>query len=90
MYSRFTQVVAVTVLFVIAVSLTPLCRGQDFYTENFQLTHYSGGATYQLHVYIPETLYSYYNQFNINERGITGTGDFEKFVTPYAVEPIAD
>jgi hypothetical protein len=71
----------------ILLSTTSLTKAQD-YTVSYQLlNHPNGNITYELNVAIPETLHQYYTE----KTHISATSnDFAKFVTPYALQPIAD
>ena len=79
-------VIAITVLLTFSY-LIPFCLSQN-YSSSYQLLNEPDGSTvYGLNVTVQQTLYEYY-------RGQTHTlssdQDFAKFVTPYALEPIAD
>src|SRR4030042_1615581 len=64
-----------------------LGTAQD-YTISYQLlNHPEGNVTYELNVAIPETLHEYYVEKNHRS---ASSSDFPKFVTPYALQPIAD
>ncbi len=57
-------------------------------TISFQLLNEpDGDETYQLNVTVPQSLYEYYVG---RKHGLSTPDDFPKFVTPYALKPIAD
>jgi hypothetical protein len=71
----------------ILLSTISLTTAQD-YTVSYQLlNHPNGNVTYELNVAIPETLHQYYMEKN---HVSASSNDFAKFVTPYALQPIAD
>lgn len=58
------------------------------YQSVFRLTGYPGGSVkYSLTVSVTSSLYNYYESQNHN---LVTSADFAKFITPYAVKPIAD
>jgi hypothetical protein len=58
-----------------------------YYTNTYWLLDYSDGETnYQLNISVTSNLYEYYN----NKNHKIELNDFGKFVTPYALKPIAD
>jgi hypothetical protein len=78
-----TAIVVVFALF----SMLPLSFAQD-YTSSFKLMDKQGeNAGYTLNVVVPETLLQYYEE---KSHRISVPADFTKFVTPYALQPIAD
>lgn len=58
------------------------------YTTSYQLLNQPDGKiTYELNVAVPETLREYYLEKNHRS---ASSSDFSKFVTPYALKPMAD
>ena len=58
------------------------------YTLSFMLqAHVGSSQIYQLNVTIPKQLYEYYT---VKDHSALTVDDFAKFVTPYALKPIAD
>ncbi|MBX5327768.1 Ig-like domain repeat protein [Candidatus Bathyarchaeota archaeon A05DMB-5] len=58
------------------------------YVQSYQLLNHPNGSTYyRLNVVIPQSLYDYYTE---KSHSASSINDFAKFVTPYALEPIAD
>ncbi len=79
---------AVVVIVLAAFSFGSAQNQPVNYTASFQLlNHPDGDVSYQLNVTIPGSLYAYYNS---KSHGLITPDDFAKFVTPYALQPIAD
>jgi hypothetical protein len=80
--------IIITVLLIISY-LLPYCLSES-YSRSYQLLdHPDGSQHYRLNVAISESLYEYYrekSQFNKP----TSINEFDEFVTPYALKPIAD
>jgi len=71
----------------ILFSTISLGTAQD-HTLSYQLlNHLDGNVTYELNVVVPETLKEYYAE---RSHRLTSSSEFSKFVTPYALQPIAD
>jgi hypothetical protein len=71
----------------ILFSTMPLGRAQD-HTLSYQLLNQpEGNVTYELNVAVPESLHQYYEE---KSHGLTSSNGFSIFVTPYALQPIAD
>jgi hypothetical protein len=82
------QILIVTV--VLLLFIIPFCNVASAadYEKVFQLVDHPGGSvSYSLTISIPSSLYSYYVDQN---HDFYSSADFAKFVTPYAVKPIAD
>lgn len=82
--ARAITLIAITL---ILLSTITLATAQDTTISYQLLNHPDGNTTYELNVAIPETLQQYYT--DKNHRSAT-SNDFAKFVTPYALQPIAD
>jgi len=75
------------IIILIAFSTITVGMAQD-YTVSYQLlSQPDSQVTYELNVAIPENLQDYYAEKN---HMLTSSSDFPKFVTPYALKPIAD
>ncbi|MDH5481629.1 MAG: hypothetical protein OEY22_01930 [Candidatus Bathyarchaeota archaeon] len=75
-----------TILLVISY-LLPEVWAQS-YSHSYQLLNQPNGSTYyRLNVTVQQSLYEYYNE---KSHVLNSNNDFAKFVTPYAVAPIAD
>jgi len=81
----FTVLILI-VLFVFLVSFPP-CLAENYNLSYQLLDHPDGSKYYRLNVVISQSLYSYYQ--SQSHKAITNN-DFVKFVTPYALEPIAE
>lgn len=67
--------------------LFPCCLAEN-YTISYQILNKPNGSTYyRLNVTIQQSLYEYYLG---KSHKISSNSDFVKFVTPYALKPIAD
>jgi len=73
--------------FLIALSVSPCVSGADFEPSYWVLDHPDGSDRYELNVSVSSSLYDYYVD---KDHTLRSRFDLGKFVTPYAVEPIAD
>ena len=79
-----------TILLTILLTITatiPTAQAQNHTTSYQLLNHPDGNITYELNVVIPENLQQYYQE---KSHRLTSSTDFPNFVTPYAMNPIAD
>ena len=78
-------------ILIITLSILPLGTSQSQtqgYTSSFLLLNKpDGDLTYELNITIPQTLYQYYS---MQSHTTFSKRDFAKFVTSYALKPIAD
>jgi hypothetical protein len=82
-----THLTLTATLIITAALLTPHCLA-DNYTTSYQLLNHTNSTThYRLNVIVPQSLYEYYTA---KTHTLTTGNDFDKFVTPYALQPIAD
>lgn len=82
--TKTTILLATTLILFSTISLA---TAQD-YTVSYQLlNHPDGNVTYELNVAIPEYLHEYYVE---KSHRLTSSTAFSSFVTPYALQPIAD
>lgn len=87
MKSRFTAPLAAGLIVFLLLSVAAPCAAVDS-TVSYYLTNPSDGSfTHTLNVVIPQSLTEYYNGLSHRSASIA---DFPKFVTPYALQPIAD
>jgi hypothetical protein len=87
MQARLTKTAVLLTTTLILFSTIALSRAQD-QTRSYQLLNNpEGNVTYQLNVVIPENLKEYYAE---KSHRITSSIQFSSFVTPYALQPIAD
>ncbi len=91
MKSNYLKALSVAIIAAVVFSLVPLGKAQvetQSYTSSFLLLNEPGGdKTYELNITIPPSLYQYYLMQN---HALYSDSDFAKFVTPYALKPIAD
>jgi len=77
----------IIIILLTASYLTPLGISQN-YTCAFQLLDEPNGSTYYgLNITVQQSLYEYYVE---KSHRLNSNADFAKFVTPYALKPIAD
>ena len=84
---RLTKTAILLVTTLIIFSTISLSKAQDLTLTYQLLNNLEGNVTYQLNVVIPENLHEYYEE---KTHRITSTSQFSSFVTPYALQPIAD
>jgi len=77
---------AVVIVFAI-LSTISVCLAEAYTTAYQLLDKLDGTAAYKLNVAVPQSLYEYYSE---KSHRLTSDRDFAKFVTPYALKPIAD
>jgi len=81
------KVLATLAVAAVLLSIIPVCLAQDT-TLSYQLLDKPGGKTvYKLEVVIPQQLNNYYSS---QSHRLSYPDDFAKFITPYALKPIAD
>jgi hypothetical protein len=71
----------------IMFSTISICTAQDQTLSYQLLNQLNGNVTYELNVAIPENLQEYYSE---KSHQLTSSSGFPNFVTPYALQPIAD
>jgi hypothetical protein len=87
MKHRLAKTVILLTTTLILFSTISLSNAQDT-TLTYQLLNKpDGNITYQLNVAIPENLQEYYTE---KSHSVASSSDFPNFVTPYALQPIAD
>jgi hypothetical protein len=87
MKPTLTKTTILFTIILVAFSTTSVALAQD-YTVSYQLLNQPDGElTYELNVAVPETLHQYYAE---ESHLSASSSDFPKFVTPYALKPIAD
>jgi hypothetical protein len=78
--------IAIIVLFMLSSLLPPGLS--DNYSITYQLLNHPDGTTYySLNVTVPQSLLEYYTA---RSHTLNSQNDFAKFVTPHALQPIAD
>lgn len=87
MKSKLTTATILLATTLILFSTIALSRAQD-HTLSYQLlNHPEGNITYELNIAIPDHLQEYYEE---KSHRLTSTNSFSTFVTPYALQSIAD
>ena len=87
MKATLTKTTILFAIMLVVFSTMSVGLAQD-YTVSYQLLNQpEGKVTYELNVVVPETLHEYYVEKNHRS---ASSSDFSKFVTPYALKPIAD
>lgn len=87
MKATLTKATILFTIILVVFSTMSVCLAQD-YTVSYQLLNQPDGkVTYELNVVVPEILHEYYVEKNHRS---ASSSDFPKFVTPYALKPIAD
>jgi hypothetical protein len=87
MRSRTTKTAILLATTLILFSTISLSRAQDQTLTYQLLNNPEGNITYELNVAIPENLHEYYEE---KSHRLTSSSEFSNFVTPYALQPIAD
>ncbi len=82
--AKITLILAITLILFSAVSPS---RAQDRTLSYQLLSKPEGNITYELNVAIPENLQEYYAE---KSHRLASSSEFSTFVTPYALQPIAD
>ena len=83
-----TAITITTIILLTSLSIaTPICLAQNYNTSYQLLDKPGGNVAYTLNIAVPKNLLDYY-QGQSNK--LPSTLTFPKFVTPYAVKPIAD
>jgi hypothetical protein len=80
------KIILLSILFTFSC-LVPYCHAET-YNRSYELLDHPGGSThYRLNVVVQQSLYDYYVT---KSHALYSSDDFAKFVTPYALKPIAD
>lgn len=79
-------VICITIILALSYIL-PHCLAEEYSTSYKLLNHPDGSSFYRLNVIVPKSLYDYYSR---KSHRLTSNDDFSKFVTPYALKPMAD
>ena len=86
-HPAFTTALIITTALLALIILTPHCTAGNYNTSYQLLDHIDGSAPYRLNVAVSQSLQDYYTE---KSHTMTSKTDFAKFVTPYALTPIAD
>ena len=87
MNTHATRAIAVLIIMLSIFATIPFSLAQN-YTVSYQLLDQQGeNAAYTLNIVVSENLLQYYQDKNHQLNTLT---DFTRFVTPYAIKPVAD
>jgi hypothetical protein len=85
------KTLGVIIITLLVLSAVPIGNAQETpqgYTASFLLLNRpDGDKTYELNITIPHELFQYYK---IKSHTLYSQADFEKFITPYSLKPVAD
>jgi hypothetical protein len=87
MNSKATKATILFATTLILFSTISLGTAQDHSLSYQLLNRLDGNVTYELNVVVPETLKDYYAE---SSHRLPSSSEFSKFVTPYALQPIAE
>lgn len=74
-------------IILVVFSTMSACQAQGYTVSYRLLNHPDGNVTYELNVLVPESLHAYYEE---KSHKFSTSSDFPYFVTPYALQPIAN
>jgi hypothetical protein len=84
---KLAQAAAAVLIVSAVLSVVSFCLADDGAVKYQLLDELDGTAAYKLNVVIPQSLLEYYSA---RSHRLTSERDFAKFVTPYALKPVAD
>ena len=87
MKTKLTKTVTIITIAFAFLSTISVCTAQDYNISYQLLNKPDGNLVYELNVVIPQSLLEYYRE---ESHRLSIDSDFAKFVTPYALKPIAD
>ena len=88
MNTRLTKpTAAITVALFILIATVPVCLAENYNLSYKLLDEPGGKVAYTLNVVVPQSLVEYYEE---KSDKLPSTSTFARFVTPYALKPIAD
>ena len=86
MKPRVSRVVLTLLIVLVVFSAVSVCWGQNRQISYQLLNELNGNVTYELNVVVPQSLLDYYEDKRTDLR----SSSFPDYVTPYALEPVAD
>jgi len=87
MHLKLSETLAIITVLIMCSYLFLQCLAEN-YSQSYQLLDSPNGSMhYRLNVVVSQSLYEYYHE---QSHTLGSNRDFAKFVTPYALEPIAD
>jgi hypothetical protein len=87
MKRKYAKAAAAIIIVFAVFSAVSVCVAEDYVVSFQLLDKLDGTVAYKLNVVIPQSLLEYYSR---KSHRLTADSDFAKFVTPYALKPIAD
>jgi len=85
--AKLSRTIIATAIILLLSYTLPYCLAENYSISYQLLNHPDGASQYELNVVVPESLYEYYNG---RSHKLTSNDDFPKFVTPFALKPLAD
>jgi hypothetical protein len=87
MKTRLIKTITTVIIVLALISTVPTCLAQNHNLTYQLLDEQDDNAGYSLNVVVPQTLLDYYEE---KRHQIYSSNDFARFVTPYALKPMAD
>jgi hypothetical protein len=87
MNRQLTKATIVVLAVLVVFSTVQVCQAQNTALTYQLLNRPDGNVAYELNVVIPQSLLQYYEQ---KRNDVRQSSDFPDFITPYALQPIAD
>lgn len=87
MSKTIAKIVSIIAIITFILSFIPICLGGENTVSYQLLANPDSKITYQLQVSIPQQLNEYFTRQN---HRLSSSHDFAKFVTPYALQPVAN
>jgi len=87
MKTKLAKTVTIITIIFTFLSTISICQAEDTNISYQLLNKPDGNLVYELNVVIPQSLLEYYRE---ESHRLSIDSDFAKFVTPYALKPIAD
>jgi len=87
MKQKLLKILMAILIFLMFSYTLPLCFSENYTRAYYLLDRPDGTKQYKLNVAVPQSLYDYYVWQNHKQ---VSDEDFAKFVTPHALQPIAD
>ncbi len=87
MKTKYAKAATAIIIVFAFFSTVSVCLAEDYAVSYQLLDKLDGTVTYKLNVVIPQSLLEYYSK---KSHRSASESDFAKFVTPYALKPVAD
>jgi hypothetical protein len=79
--------IALAIMVFAAFFQVSVCLAEDYAISYQLLDKLDGTVAYKLNIVVPQSLHEYYL---VKSHRLTSDNDFAKFITPYALKPVAD